>query len=73
MLYEKKYLFALCLWFWHRTSKSLGISYVLRAIKVSCYVNDVAFGKRLQMGLVAGRKSRYFKGAPASGEGRAGG
>lgn len=67
MLYEKKYLFALCLWFWHRTSKSLGISYVLRAIKVSCYVNDVAFGKR------AGRKSRYFKGAPASGEGRAGG
>ena len=44
---------------WHRAPKTLGISEIMRAVKVSsyflaCCVNEVTLGWHLRMGLVAG-------------------
>lgn len=34
MIYSKKYMFGLCSHFWHRALKTLGISQIVRVIKV---------------------------------------
>lgn len=58
MIYNKKNRLGLCPIFWHRAPKILGISQVMRAIKVFFVINEVTFG----WGLVAKRTNQVITG-----------
>lgn len=49
MIYNKNYVYGLCLFFQHR-DKTLGMSWVMRNKDIFFYVNEVTFGPQLRMG-----------------------
>lgn len=51
MIYNKKYIFGLCIHFWHRAPKTFEIFQVMNYKGLFCYANEMTFESHLRMGV----------------------